>query len=97
MTDTAPDTEAYERARRRVQAMRGFYVHALVYVCVNAGLITIDLLTGPPWWVYWPLFGWGVGLLAHGLSVFAGSRFLGADWEERRIAELVERERRGGR
>ena len=41
-----PDEQArYDRARRRVNERRGFYVHALVFVGVNALLHVINLAT----------------------------------------------------
>jgi len=35
--------------------------------------------------------GWGIGLAAHGLSGFVGRGLLGADWEERKIREYLDR------
>ncbi len=87
------DRQSYERARARVEALKGFYAHATAYVLVNIGLFAINLLAGGGWWFYWPLLGWGVGLGLHALNVFAiGGRF-GQDWEERKIRDLMDRER----
>jgi len=44
-------------------------------------------------WFYWPLLGWGIGLVAHGIGVFGLSGFLGADWEERKIKQIMEKDR----
>jgi hypothetical protein len=82
----------YRDARRHVKALRGFYGHALVYVAVVTGLLLLNLYTSPGrWWVQWTAFGWGIGLLAHGLSVMAGGRLFGKAWEERKIREYLER------
>lgn len=55
----------------KVDQKLGFYVHLAVYVLVNGLLIAIDLMTSPgTYWFIWPLIGWGIGLLVHGLSVF---------------------------
>ena len=56
-------------ARRRAKAKLGWFTHAAVYVAVNTGLVTISLVTGRHWAIF-PLLGWGLGLLAHGLSVW---------------------------
>ena len=70
---TATSPEALERlARRRVAAKMGWLMHALVYVCVNAGLALIAWHTGRAWHLY-PLAGWGLGLAIHGLAVWLGS------------------------
>jgi hypothetical protein len=82
----------YKEARRRARAVRGFYVHALVFVLVNAGLIAINLLSTPGrLWFGWGMAGWGIGLAAHGLSVFAFGGLLGRDWEERKIRAYLDR------
>ncbi len=79
----------YQRAKARVEALRGFYIHAMVYVTVNLGLFAINMLTSrDSLWFYWPLLGWGIGLAINGLVVFAGG-LLGGDWEERKIRETM--------
>jgi hypothetical protein len=54
-------------------------------------LFIIDWATGDGWWFYWPLFGWGMGVALHALGVFVLDRAFGAEWEERKIDELVKR------
>ena len=82
----------YEKARRRVEEIRGFYSHLLTYVLVNVALLVLNLTTSPgSLWFYWPLFGWGVGVLAHAGSVFGPRRFWGPEWEERKIKELMKK------
>ena len=79
---SANSPEALERlARRRVAAKMGWLMHALVYVCVNAGLALIAWHTGRAWHLY-PLVGWGLGL-----AVWLGS---GTDLYQR----LLEAERK---
>src|SRR3712207_6616102 len=77
------EQRSYDRARARVQELKGFYTHATAYVLVNIGLFVINLLTGGGWWYYWPLLGWGIGLGVHALSVFgfSGGGPFGQDWE----------------
>ncbi len=91
------DQERYERARKQVEEIRGFYYHLLVYVLVNAFLIITNILTSPgDWWFHWALFGWGIGVAVHWFSVFAGGGLLGKDWEERKIKQLMEKDQRRG-
>jgi len=40
------DEARLARARRRVAALKGFYIHLSVFVLVMAGLAVINLLTG---------------------------------------------------
>ncbi|HTP50474.1 MAG TPA: 2TM domain-containing protein [Anaeromyxobacteraceae bacterium] len=83
-----------ECPRPRAAASR-VYVHLIVYLLVNSGLLVLNLLSGRPFWFIWPALGWGIGLLAHGVSV-GGWRFLGTDWEERKIREELDRRKREG-
>jgi 2TM domain len=49
----------------------GFKIHFACYVAVNLLLIAINLLTTPNIiWFYWPLLGWGIGIIAHGTAVY---------------------------
>ena len=43
--------------------------------------------------VFWPLFWWGIGLAFHAMKVFNYMPFLGANWEEKKINELMENEK----
>ncbi len=70
--------EAYRRARKRVGAKIGFYIHLAVYLGVNILLMIINLLTAPQYlWFFWPLMGWGIGVFFHGMAtiVFSGRKF----------------------
>jgi 2TM domain-containing protein len=89
-----PDHDAkLARAKQRVAALKGFYIHLFVFVLVLAGLFVVNLLTGQPWWVLWVLFGWGIGVLAHGLAVSARTSRAIASWEERKTRQFLQEER----
>jgi hypothetical protein len=87
------EQQRYQRARARVQTLRGFYIHATAYVLVNIALFAINVLVGGVWWFYWPLIGWGIGLGVHALAVFGFGGPWGQDWEERKVREMVDEER----
>ena len=66
--------EAYKRAKKRVEAKFGFYIHLSVYIAVNILLIFINLRTSPQYiWFKWPLIGWGIGVFFHAMGVFVFS------------------------
>ncbi len=76
---------AYYRAKKRVEAKFGFYIHLAVYVAVNALLVTINLSTSTDYlWFKWPLAGWGVGVFFHALAVFV---FCGGSGVKERMIE----------
>jgi hypothetical protein len=80
--------ERLEAAHRQAAELRGFYSHLTLYVGVMLLLALLNSITGGPWWFWWPVVGWGVGVLGHASAVF-GRRFWGAAWEERKVAELM--------
>ncbi|MFZ2070635.1 MAG: 2TM domain-containing protein [Halobacteriota archaeon] len=48
---------------------RGFLIHLVVYVLVNAMLIAINFIHSPEdIWFFYPLLGWGIGITAHYLD-----------------------------
>ncbi|MCG9792422.1 2TM domain-containing protein [Flavobacterium algicola] len=91
--------ERYNIAFKRVKRIKGFYVHILVYVLVNIFLISSSIsreeLEGGfnfnPRLFSTPIF-WGIGLVAHGLSVFGRNLFFGSNWEEKKIQEFMHKE-----
>lgn len=61
--------EEYKKAYREIvceEEKRGFLVHLIIYVLVNAMLIIINLLYSPKViWFFYPLIGWGIGVFMH--------------------------------
>jgi hypothetical protein len=90
MADDPKQTDPrYVAAKRHVAAVRGFYIHGLVFACVMSLLLGINIISKSGWWVQWPLFGWGIGLLAHALTVYTPFQLFGSSWEERKINEYI--------
>ena len=86
-SDTPQTNAALDRlARKRAGAKLGWYIHALVYICVNVMLALLSVMNGKHWAVF-PALGWGLGLAIHGVVVFFVTG--GAGLHER----LIERER----
>jgi len=57
------------------RARRHFFVHLAVYLGVNTGLTAMNLINNPDkLWFYWPLMGWGIGVVAHAVAVFVTGR-----------------------
>ena len=83
------DTSIEARAHRRVRRKMGFFIHALVFVLVNAGLFAINSITGGAHWSVFPLFGWGIGLAVHGIVTLIGLQ--GDGVRDRMVRAEVER------
>jgi hypothetical protein len=94
-----PD-DRYNLAYKRVKRIKGFYIHALVYVFVNLFIVassysknSFDTEVFLRWETFSTALFWGIGLVAHGISVFGRNLFFGQNWEERKIQEFMEKEK----
>lgn len=80
------------KAAQQVEAITGFYIHLVVFILVLALLFVINWQATPEiWWVQWPFLGWGIGLLVHGLIVFATAPNAITKWQLRKIKQLKDR------
>ena len=93
MENNYQEEERYFKARKRVEEIKGFYGNLIAYIVVNIGLMVLNLLTSPGYlWFFWPMLGWGIGVLFHGMKVFDFMPFFGKDWEEKKIKEFMKEE-----
>ena len=92
------------KAKKRVKKVKEFYVHLIVYICVNSFFIIITLINndGNYWfllnsesgyWFLFPAIGWGIGLFSHAANTFNFIPFLNKDWESRKIKQYMDEER----
>ena len=83
------------RERQAVECVRdikGFYSHLAIYVISVIAMAAANMYMGTDYlWFVWPALGWGLGVAAHGLTVFEVFSLSGVGWEKRQI------ERRLGR
>ncbi len=98
------EEQRYIKAKKRVDNIKGFYIHLLVYVLVNIfitsviiyGLTSNEELTfgkaiiHPGAYMTW--LGWGIGVFFHWLGVFGFSLFTSKNWEEQKIKELMDKD-----
>jgi hypothetical protein len=88
-TSATPDADPrYQKAKQRAEQVQGLLIHVIVYLVVNAGLFTIDALTGDGWWFFWPMLGWGLGLAMHAMVLFVP--VFSPEWAEERARRQVE-------
>ena len=85
----AMESTVYNRAKKRVEALKSFYGNLVSYCVVIPVLAFINLQFMPQFqWFWFSMVGWGIGLTIHGLSVFG----YGTTWEERKINQILEKE-----
>lgn len=76
--DDLAEQHRVEAARRYVQQLQAFYVHAGVFAGGMVIIFLVNLATNAAagitgewsaWWSAWALIGWGLGIAVHGLVV----------------------------
>lgn len=96
--DQAAD-ERQDAARRYVEQLRAFYVHAAVFSAGMTAIFAVNLLTNlsagiagewSAWWSVWALIGWGAGIAVHGLVVRLNRpSHSSSTWEQRQIERML--------
>lgn len=82
----------YEKAKERVEAVKGFYGNLLAYCIVIPFLAFLNYnTTGFPW-VLFPMLGWGFGLTMHAMQAFGYNPIWGKRWEDKKMREFMEDE-----
>ncbi len=84
----------YKQAKKKVENIKAFYIHFAIYLCMLPVFICLNFIseTGFPWAIF-PIFGWGFGVSAHASEAFEYNPLFGKAWEERKIKQLMEKEK----
>jgi hypothetical protein len=100
-------TAKYERAKKRVNCIKGFYNHLAAFLIVNLLILLfrfefIPVITfsnedpNLQHWLDWNTYGitlvWGFGLFVHGVWVFAKKWTFLQSWEEKKVQDIIEKE-----
>lgn len=86
-------SDNYLRARNHIEELKGFYYSLMSYCLVIPFLVFINYRTS--WgfqWFWFPMFGWGIGLIIQAFRVFASNGVFGRNWEERKIEQFMREE-----
>lgn len=88
------DFENYQKAKKQVDEIKGFYSHFTFFIIFNAIIIVINLIYSPSYlWFLWTTLSWGIGLFFHAVKVFNWFPFFGKGWEEKKIQQIMEKEK----
>lgn len=86
-TDYMDESAKYLRAKKKVEDLKGFYGSLVAYVLVIPFLIMLNYRTSWDFqWFWFPLFGWGLGLVIQAFQTFG----YGGNWEARKIRKIME-------
>lgn len=97
-TDAVTELQ-YIEAIARVKKIKGFYIHLIVYLVVNLMIVFVniqDLDLGESYFKmenFFTAFFWGIGLTSHAFSTFLPNWIFGRNWKEKKIKELMEKEK----
>jgi len=83
-----------QRARQRVEKLKGFYINLVLYLIFVPFFIYLNVISTSFPWAIFPIVGWGLGILGHATDAFGWSLFFGKNWEERKIRQFIEEEDR---
>lgn len=88
------DEQAYHRAKKKAQEIKGFYCNLFCYCIVVPFLIFINLTFSPQfYWFWFSAIGWGIGVVINGFIAFGHIPFLSKDWEERKLKQFMEQDK----
>ncbi len=95
------ENEKLKKAKKRVEELKGFYIHLTVYIIINSFIIVNILIRalgdGDTFWqigTFFTPFFWGIGLAFHAAKVFNYNPILGKNWEEKQIKKYIEKDKR---
>lgn len=89
------ESSRYIRAVEQVEEIKAFYSGLIAYCIVIPILIYINLEYVPQFhWFWFPMLGWGIGMTFQGFKAFGYNRILGKNWEERKIKEFMENDKK---
>lgn len=88
------EKSSYFKAQKKIEEIKGFYGNLSSYIVVITGLAILNITTySEHLWFFYPAIGWGIGVVMHGLKTFDYMPFLDKDWEERKVKEIMEKEK----
>jgi len=103
--DNSAADQNYELAKKKVELIRKFYKHLVIYILVNIAISVVKVVNymrdGFTFeeaffqldvFIVWII--WGVFVILQAIKTFKAGTILGADWEERKIQEIMNENKR---
>lgn len=88
--------DKFIKAQKRVDKIKGFYSHLIVYLAVNFALgfvviknVSFNELELP---MFSTAFFWGIGLAFHAYGVFGKHLLFSKEWEARKLKEIMDKD-----
>lgn len=92
--ETYISEKRYKLAKKQVEKLKGFYIHFAIYLLFMPVFIYLNYISGTNFpWALFPIVGWGIGVTSHAAETFNYNPFFGKNWEERKIRELMDKDK----
>lgn len=86
MNNQKTEQTAHQNAKLKVE----FKIHMVIYIVVISLLAIINITLTPAYlWFIWPLLGWGLGIVIHGINVHFSTN---SSFKERMIKREMEKQ-----
>lgn len=90
MSNEITISDEEQKAIDEVRAIKDFYSHLSTYTFTVVFLFILNYISFPEYiWAWWVAFGWGIGILSHGLSTFEIINLFGPEWEKKQIEKRL--------
>jgi uncharacterized integral membrane protein len=92
--------DEYIRAKKKLDKLKGFYWHLIWYIIANTILIILIIANSDANETIWEFgtfataFIWGIGLFFHFMGVYGPGLIFGKNWEERKVKEYMDKEKK---
>lgn len=92
MNTTISKNDKYYQAKEQVKKIKEFYRAFFSYLVFIPFIVFIwySYSRNTVQWFWFPIFGWGIGLFFQGVEAFNKFPFLGKNWENKKIKELMD-------
>ncbi len=100
LIDNNNEEKRYLKAKKRIEELKQFYKHLVVYIVVNTfislrkiirnldnGETLNEAFFDSSTFIVW--FFWGIAIVLQAFKVFGFDLFMGKNWEEQKIKELM--------
>ncbi|KAA0129867.1 2TM domain-containing protein [Chryseobacterium sp. SN22] len=99
MENISKDDIRYKEAEREVKKIKKFYIFLFIYIAVNIFILVLNYRELKPGQTIWqlkyfllPIF-WGIAVVIQAMRTFMPNFMLGSKWEDRKIKELMDKEK----
>ncbi|MDN3493395.1 2TM domain-containing protein [Winogradskyella bathintestinalis] len=101
--ETRDSNLKFLKAKNKVEKLKRFYIHSVVYIVINCVITMVKLMTNLnndetfrealfDFSIIISWLVWGIALALHGFLVFILPLIIGEDWEEQKIEQYMNEE-----